>query len=243
MAKQHGILKLSGTLDGLNFYTLNGQDVVRRAGGGFTGKAIRTKASMEQVRLNMSEFGHVSGVNKVLRHALRPLFGGYRDGTLAARLQTALSAVKNCDPEGTKGNRTVMAGLATAEGRKALRDFAFTPGFKGSAPRVSWSPTGEGTVEADADSRPASGATAKEMAVTRLHFNADMTRATLEAVAETRVAANAAAQLDLPAATSTEAGIVVTFVSVRTVQEVNAADYAVGAFGLWVAGIELFEAD
>ena len=70
MAKQKGIIPLVGTIGGVNFYYLNGQPIARRAGGGFNGKAIKTKASMHRVRENASEFGHCSKVNKVFRHAL-----------------------------------------------------------------------------------------------------------------------------------------------------------------------------
>ena len=72
MAQQKGIIPLVGTLGGINFYYLNGKAVARTAGGGFNGKAIKTKASMQRVRENVSEFGHCSEVNKAFRQALRP---------------------------------------------------------------------------------------------------------------------------------------------------------------------------
>ncbi len=52
MAKVKSLIELKGTLSGLNFYTRQGVAVVRAAGGGFNGDAIRTKPSMLHVREN-----------------------------------------------------------------------------------------------------------------------------------------------------------------------------------------------
>ena len=64
MATQKGIVSLVGTVGGVNFYFRKGKAVARKAGGGFSGKAIKTKASMMRVRENNSEFGHCSSVKK-----------------------------------------------------------------------------------------------------------------------------------------------------------------------------------
>jgi len=78
MAKQKGMIPLVGTIGGINFYYLNGKPVARAAGGGFNGKAIKTKSRMQRVLENASEFGHCSKVNKAFRMALRPFYAGHR---------------------------------------------------------------------------------------------------------------------------------------------------------------------
>lgn len=74
VAKQTGIIPLVGALNGINFYYLNGKAIARKAGGGFNGKAIKTKVSMQRVRENASEFGLCSDVNKAFRTALMPFY-------------------------------------------------------------------------------------------------------------------------------------------------------------------------
>ncbi|QDO94395.1 hypothetical protein FNB79_10625 [Formosa sediminum] len=46
MAKQKGILPIVGTIGGFNFYYLDGKPVMRVAGSGFNGEAIKTQASL-----------------------------------------------------------------------------------------------------------------------------------------------------------------------------------------------------
>jgi len=131
MADQKGIIKLYGSIGGLNFYRLNGKEVVRTAGGGFNGKAIKKSPKMVRVRENMSEFGMVSRLNKEIRIALRPLFMHHKDGTLHYRLQTLLTKIKSLDEVSARGQRTVGIGFATPTGRQILQKFEFTPEFKG----------------------------------------------------------------------------------------------------------------
>lgn len=59
MAYQKGLIELEGTLGGLNFYIKKGKPMVRKSGGGFTAKAIKTKPSMVRVRESNNEFGQI----------------------------------------------------------------------------------------------------------------------------------------------------------------------------------------
>ncbi|HAT64180.1 MAG TPA: hypothetical protein DCS66_06200 [Flavobacteriaceae bacterium] len=127
MAKQKGIIPLVGTLGGLNFYYLNGKPVVRVAGGGFNGKAIKTKASMQRVRENSSEFGHCSRVNKAFRMALKPFYAGHRFTFLHSRLMGLFTQLKDLDTVHERGRRVVAEGVATAEGHSLLKGFGYTP--------------------------------------------------------------------------------------------------------------------
>jgi hypothetical protein len=128
MANQKGIIALDGTLEGINFYIRKGKPVARKAGGGFTGKAIKNKSSMIRVRENNTEFGHCSRVKKQLRLALLPFLGLHHDTGLHGRMMRMLQEVKNCDPISERGQRNIFRGLQTAMGRKLFTDFAFTDG-------------------------------------------------------------------------------------------------------------------
>ncbi|MCL9805240.1 hypothetical protein NAT51_06895 [Flavobacterium amniphilum] len=126
MAKQKGIIKLSGTLEGVNFYILNGKPVVRKAGGGFNGETIKTKDNMVRVRENSSEFGHCSKVKKQLRLALLPFLTLHHDTGLHGRMVRMLQELKNHDQISERGKRTIGNGLQTEAGRKLFTDFNFT---------------------------------------------------------------------------------------------------------------------
>jgi len=62
MARQKGIVKLDGTLGGLNFYTRIGEPLARASGGGFTTDSMKRSVLM---RGNTSEMGLASTANKV----------------------------------------------------------------------------------------------------------------------------------------------------------------------------------
>jgi hypothetical protein len=127
MARQKGLFKITGTIGDVNFYITKGVGYARKAGGGFTGAAIRNKPSMQRVRENASEFGQCSRVKKVFRQALLPFLQGYTDNTLHARMMTLFTSIKALDPVSKRGERSVHLGLQTAKGRQLLRQFRFTP--------------------------------------------------------------------------------------------------------------------
>ncbi len=128
MAKQTGIIKLAGTIDGLNFYYLNGKPVVRKSGGGFNGQAIKTKVSMVRVRENSNEFGACMVAVNAFKASLAPFLTQFKDGQLHQRLAGLFSAIKRCDAIEERGKRNVSNGLATADGVALLKNFVLTAG-------------------------------------------------------------------------------------------------------------------
>jgi hypothetical protein len=127
MAKQKGIVPLVGTIGGINFYYLNGKPVARAAGGGFNGKAIKTKTSMKRVRENAQEFGHCSKVNKAFRAALRPFYAPHKFTFFHSRLMTLFTQLKALDTTHERGRRQVATAVATDEGKRLLLEFNYTP--------------------------------------------------------------------------------------------------------------------
>lgn len=127
MATQKGIISVTGTLGDINFYYRMGKAVARKAGGGFNGKAIKTKPSMVRVRENNSEFGHCSRVKKEFRIALFPFLKYYKEGTLHGRMMQLFQGIKDCDNSSERGAREVGKGIVTPEGLQLFREFKFTP--------------------------------------------------------------------------------------------------------------------
>jgi hypothetical protein len=127
MAIQKGILPIEGTLGGVNFYYRKGKAIARKAGGGFNGKAIKTKPNMVRVRENSSEFGNCSKVKSAFRIALSPFLNYYKDGTLHGRMMHLFQEIKKLDAISVRGSRTVGNGILTAEGLNLFKNFTFTP--------------------------------------------------------------------------------------------------------------------
>lgn len=127
MARQKGLFKITGTLSDINYYTVDGVTYARKAGGGFNGDAIRTKASMIRVRENASEFGHCSSTKKQFRLALLPFLKGLKEKKLHQRMMQLFLELKSLDAVSERGHRRVYHGLQTLKGKRLLRQFEFTP--------------------------------------------------------------------------------------------------------------------
>jgi hypothetical protein len=127
MARQKGLFKITGTLGGVNFYVVKCIGYARVAGGGFNGKAIKTKPSMVRVRENASEFGHCSCTKKAFRLALLPLFDPPKSSTLHRRMMGLFFGLKDLDGNSPRGERRVAQGVATARGKRLLKTFVFVP--------------------------------------------------------------------------------------------------------------------
>ena len=127
MATQKGIIPLVGTIGGINFYFRKGKAVARRAGGGFNGKAIKSKPSMVRVRENNSEFGDCSRVKKAFRIALTPFLSRYKEGTLHGRMMQLFQGIKDCDTDSVRGSRKIGVGITTVAGLALFKKFQFTP--------------------------------------------------------------------------------------------------------------------
>lgn len=125
MARQKGIFKLSGTIGEINYYHMNGKAFARKAGGGFTAQAIKSKASMQRVRENGKEFGLANAVKKKLLHILQPELV-IKGRSTHGKIVGLFLKLKNLDYASERGKRSVLEGLKTEEGQRLLRNFAFS---------------------------------------------------------------------------------------------------------------------
>lgn len=130
MAKVKSIVALNGTIGGINFYKRKGVLLARAAGGGFNGEAIRTKASMQRVRENGSEFKDCMQTVQFFKQGLQPFLGTFKDGTLHQRLVSLFTQIKNLDAVAARGSRTVFGGLQTAAGQGLLNPYLLTSGSR-----------------------------------------------------------------------------------------------------------------
>jgi hypothetical protein len=124
MGKLDGIIRFTGSFDGLSFYKLHGEIVVRRTGG-FKGPAIKTQANYARTRENASQFGYCSRVGKALRVALFPFVAQIRTPYLHNHVVSLFQQILKFDSVSLRGAKTLLFGLATDEGRALLRSFEF----------------------------------------------------------------------------------------------------------------------
>ena len=128
MAKVKSIVQLNGTIGDINFYTRKGVALARKAGGGFTGEAIRTKESMVRVRENGSEFKGCMQSVQFFKLGLQSFLSTFKDGTLHQRLVQLFTRLKDLDVVAARGSRTVFGGLQTAAGQQLLNGYLLTSG-------------------------------------------------------------------------------------------------------------------
>ena len=124
MAKQKGILKIQGTLDGITFYKRGDAYLVRHKAG-VSKERIANDPAFKRTRENGTEFGMLAAASKLLRDANAVLVRKAYDGKLNIRLIEVLAKVKVCDMISERGLRHVYVGLGTAEGRALLKGFDF----------------------------------------------------------------------------------------------------------------------
>jgi len=129
MARVTGPFKITGTIDDMNFYEDDGKNIARKAGGGFDGKAIKTKDSMVRVRENASEFGHCAAVKSRFMRALHPYLFRVKGRKLHSAMSSLFVQIKNFDPVSKRGERRVSHGLTTTDGRNLLLTYSYPERF------------------------------------------------------------------------------------------------------------------
>lgn len=231
MAKVKSLFELNGSLGGLNFYTRKGVAVVRTAGGGFNGEAIRTKDSMVRVRENGNEFKGCMQTVRYFKQGLNPFLCTFKDGTLHQNLVRLFTQIKDLDAVAVRGERTVNGGMQTAAGRQLLEKYLLTSGMRLDGllrQRVvfDWE-TGCSVPDFDGKlvSFP-SGASHLALRVGWLHFDFDSYAFSFSSSEVVTVSATTSGTLTIPAPTLNPAsGVRVGVVLARFVQEVNGVFY------------------
>jgi hypothetical protein len=105
MSRQKGLIKLKGKMDGISFYSSNGVDLARMAGGPSKDK-IKNSPAYRRTRENMSEFGGAANVGKAFRQAIGEAKISKADANIVARLQKIFKQI--ClNGTGVRGERSI----------------------------------------------------------------------------------------------------------------------------------------
>ena len=117
-------MKITGSIDDLVFYQLNGVNIVRKKSG-FNTSDYKKKASYQKVRENSSEFGHCSKSGKMIREALSEYLKDNGDKYLYQKFAKVMTEIKDLDTSSDRGKRTVEKGLEKNEAKILLQHFSF----------------------------------------------------------------------------------------------------------------------
>lgn len=106
MSKQTGLIRLDGTIGGISFYKLDGEDLAKVANGP-SKERIQSEPSFQRTRENNAEFGGSATAAKSMRLALASALQTMADSRLTSRL-TKLFKEINLKGTGTRGQRPIM---------------------------------------------------------------------------------------------------------------------------------------
>ncbi len=124
MARQKGIIKLTGKVGDLSFYKSK-DGYLAREKGGVEAERIKNDPAFVRTRENGAEFGSAASSGKVLRDAIRPMLQNASDGRVASRLTKLMTQIKNLDGTSIRGARNVGVGIAVPEAKALLKGFNF----------------------------------------------------------------------------------------------------------------------
>ncbi|MBS7787348.1 hypothetical protein KIH23_08560 [Flavobacterium sp. CYK-55] len=139
MGKSLSILKITGHFEGLSFYELNGQIVVRRTGG-FDSKKLKTDPKYARVREHNQAFTESSICGKYFRQALKSYLPKLRVSYVHSRVLGLFQQITQLDTQNPKGALRFFEGLKTPQAHALVQNFEFDSAMAFSA---LWGGTGQ----------------------------------------------------------------------------------------------------
>jgi hypothetical protein len=127
MARQQGIIRFTGTIDGLTYYNSKYGPLVRKKGGP-TAEQMKEDPAFKRVRENGKEFGECGKVTKLIRSVLRQMLTESSDFLVTSRLNKLMFAIKNLDSISARGERNVAVGILSPRARDLIKGFDFNEG-------------------------------------------------------------------------------------------------------------------
>lgn len=109
MARQDGVIKVTGQMDGISFYRTQDGYLMRKKSS-VSADRIKNDPAFARTRENLTEFGHAVSSGKLLKTALRPLIKYVADGRMTSRLSQTMMKVVQADMTHGRGQRKVMDG-------------------------------------------------------------------------------------------------------------------------------------
>ncbi len=133
MARQKGLIKLTGPIGDVSFYKTAEDGYLARTKGGVDGDRIKNSPEFQRTRENGAEFGRAGAAAKLLRQAFRALIANASDSRMASRLTAEMVKVVKADATSARGERNILDGET-----ELLRGFDFND--KGKLTRTFFAP-------------------------------------------------------------------------------------------------------
>jgi hypothetical protein len=124
MARHKGVIRFTGTIDGLTYYESKYGPLVRKKAGP-SSEQVKKEPAFQRLRENGKEFGNCGKATKLLRSVLMPLLKDARDYQVTARLVKLMTGIKNLDTSSARGERTVGVGITNAAAPDLIVGFDF----------------------------------------------------------------------------------------------------------------------
>lgn len=124
MARQKGLIKLSGKIGDLSFYKTK-DGFLAREKGGVEASRIKNDPAFARTRENGAEFGSSASSGKLLRDSIRTMMQNASDSKVVARLTKLMTQIKNLDGTSARGERNVGVGIAVPQAKALLKGFNF----------------------------------------------------------------------------------------------------------------------
>jgi hypothetical protein len=124
MARQRGIIKLTGKVGDLSFYKTQ-DGFLAREKGGVEASRIKNDPAFIRTRENGQEFGMAAKAGKLMRDAFRPLMMRAADGRVVSRMTKTMSDIRKLDATSARGDRSVAVAIADQPAKDLLKDFNF----------------------------------------------------------------------------------------------------------------------
>lgn len=124
MAKVKGLLQFYGTIDGVNLYRLEGENVARKAKS-ISKKKYKTAPNYASFRDAGKEMGSAAKMSSAFRNPLKIYTNGIAENRMYSRVNALMRKLILLDGISLRGERTVANGIATAEGKELIKNFEF----------------------------------------------------------------------------------------------------------------------
>lgn len=124
MARQKGIIKLTGKVGDLSFYKSK-DGFLAREKGGVEADRIKNDPAFARTRENGAEFGSSASSGKLVRDAVRTMMQNASDPRVVSRLTKLMTQIKNMDSTSARGQRNVGVGIGDPAAKALLKGFNF----------------------------------------------------------------------------------------------------------------------
>ncbi len=124
MAKHKGVIRFTGTIDGLTYYESKYGPLVRKKAGP-SAEQVKKDPAFQRLRENGKEFGNCGKATKTLRAVLMPLLKDARDFQVTPRIIKLMAAIKNLDTLSARGERNVATGILASTAKDLMIGFDF----------------------------------------------------------------------------------------------------------------------